>query len=643
MADQSKPSYAFGRFLLDPTKRVLVREGQVVPLTPKVFDTLLLLVENSERVMEKEEMIEYLWPNSFVEERNLAQNIFTLRKALGEESADKYIETVPRRGYRFVAAVRRLPDEGDDLILARRVRSHVIIEEEIPDRLPSPTGGKALPSARHARRLRIVLICCAIAALAVAGLYVWFSGGPRAPETVANVRSIAVLPFKLIASDENDPYTGLGMADALITRLSSIHQLIVRPTRAVLKYDSLEQDPLTAGRELKVDSLLDGKVQRSGGRIRVTVQLLRVSDGAPLWAETFDERFTDIFAVQDSISDRVTQAMVLKLSGEEKQQLAKRYTRNTEAYEEYVKGRYFWNKRTEEGLRAARDHFDEAIGKDPAYAMAYVGLAESYVLFSTYGIMPARQAFPKAEAAAKKALDIDEQLAEAHASLGVVEYEYNWNWAGADREFKRALELRPSYATAHQWYGGYLISQGRFEEGIQQIERARELDPNSPIINASVGWFHYFAREYDKAIEEGRRAINLDSSTGIAHFFLGEAYLMKGMHDEAIAELRRALAGAPNDPESLAALAQASYLAGRRDEAMKVVQELLDQARRAYVPPFYIAVAYAGVDNKDEAFRWFDKAYQERAPDLVGLGTEPRFDQIRPDPRFADLLKRIGF
>ncbi|HWP41594.1 MAG TPA: winged helix-turn-helix domain-containing protein, partial [Blastocatellia bacterium] len=574
MDDHLKPSYEFGPYHLDRARRQLLREGVAVPLTPKVFDTLLYLVENSDRVVEKDELIERLWPDSFVEERNIAQNIFTLRKALGESGSDRYIETVPRRGYRFVAAVRPLTDDRAEVIVARRVRSEIVIEEEdVSAEREAPSGQKALPPAgwmgRLTRSQSIGAIILGIVLLAgiIAGVYLLVRGRFEGPRSVAGVRSIAVLPFKPMAGSDAGEYLGVGLADALITRLSHLRQIMVRPTRAVLKYTDSEQDPAAAGRELTVDSVLHGLIQRDGERVRVTVQLVRVSDGATLWGDRFDERFTNIFNVQDSISDKVAQKMMLELSSEEKRQLNRRYTTSTEAFEAYLKGRYHWNKRTEEGLRRAVDHYKEALEKDHDYALAYVGLAECYALYSTYAVLPAQQAFPLAEAAALKALEIDERLAEAHAALGVVRYEYNRDWKGADQEFKRAIELNSNYATAHQWYGGFLISQGKFDEGIAEIKRARELDPLSPIINASVGWFLYFARRYDEAITEGRNALSLEGNSGIAHYFIAQAYLKKGMYEEAIAELHRSLSLSPNDGDSRATLVQAYTLAGDKEKA----------------------------------------------------------------------------
>ena len=647
MSSQRRVSYAFGAFFLDPGRRTLLREGVPVPLTPKVFETLVLLVENADRVVEKDELIEAIWPDTFVEERNLAQNIFTLRKALGgDKGDDKCIETIPKHGYRFVADVKVVVDEGDDLIVEKRVRSRLVIrEEEAPSDSEAPERDRvALPASKVSWWTTRRYLVSAALTLSLGGILFYFGIVSRAPgpTDLASVKSIAVLPFKPIAGSDTD-HLGAGMADAIITRLSGIRRLIVRPTRSVLKYESTDQDLLEAGRDLRVDSVLDGKIQRDGDRLRVTLQLVRVSDGASLWDGTFDQRFTDIFGIQDAISERVTRAMAGRLTGEDRVQLSKSHRANPEAYQSYLKGRYLWNKRTEAGLKTAVQFFQEATDKDPSYAPAYVGLAECYAVFTTYGIASARESFPRAEEAALKALELDERLAEAHASLGVIRYEYDWDWRNADKEFKRALELSPNYATGHQWYGGYLVSVARFDEGIEEIKKAQELDPISPIINASVGWFYYFKRRDDKAVEELRKALAIDENSVMAHFFLGQAYMQGGQYADAVAELHKALALSPDEPQLMSVLVHASALAGNKTEAEQTLARLFELSKRTYVPPYNVAEAYVGLGDRDRAFEWLAKAFDERSPDLVGLKTEPRLDPIRSDPRFERLVSRVGF
>ncbi|MFN2513362.1 MAG: winged helix-turn-helix domain-containing tetratricopeptide repeat protein, partial [Pyrinomonadaceae bacterium] len=454
--------YEFGSFRIDSTKRLMLRDGEVVPLKPKAFETLLLLVQNRGRVMEKDELMKALWPNSFVEEANLTQHISLLRKALGESPTEhRYIVTAPGRGYRFVADVRELGDNGGE---PQREASAVPLPSK--DQEVTSVAGSAERDFQH-KSFKVsgerdttwwpsrTLLAVSLLLLTVAFSYLWIAG--KVKETRTTIRSIAVLPFKTLGVEAGEEYLGLGISDALINRLGNIRQVVVRPTNAVRKYSTPGQDPLVAARELKVDAVLDGNIQRTGDRVRVTVQLVSLQSGVPLWTGTFDERFTDILDVQDRVSEQVAKALTLTITGEEQKLLVKRHTGNTEAYQSYLKGRYFWNKRTEDGYKRAIEYFEEAIEKDQGYAQAYAGLADSYALLGSMGnaVLPRREAMPRARVAAEKALLIDETLAEAHASLAFVRMHYEWDWPGAEREFKRAIELNPSYATAHHWYAYY--------------------------------------------------------------------------------------------------------------------------------------------------------------------------------------------
>ena len=441
MSNRTKHLYRFGPFELDAAKRLLLREGEPVPLTPKVFDTLLVLVENSGQVLEKDELMKKLWPDAVVEENNLNQCISTLRKALQESAGEhRYIVTIPGRGYQFVASVTEPP-----------------VDE----------AGPTAPSGVVDHRWRLTRNAWIVSVLAAASVmvmgYLWRAVWPGRTAREARVRSIAVLPFKSLGLLEGDEYLGLGLADALITRLGNVPGTLVRPTSSVVRYTDPSLDPVAAGRQLKVDSVLDGKIQRSGDRIRLTVQLLRVDDGAPLWADRFDESFTDIFSVQDSISEQVTRALLLRLTAPEKQRVTRRYTANAEAYRAYLKGRYYWSKSTPEGLDKAIEAFQQAIEIDPNYALAYAGLADCYVFGSGLG-RPLRERVPKARAAIEKALKIDDGLAEAYAPQAYIKLSYDWDWEGAERDFKRAIDLNPSYATARQWYAECLSFQGRSED-----------------------------------------------------------------------------------------------------------------------------------------------------------------------------------
>ncbi|HYO63884.1 MAG TPA: winged helix-turn-helix domain-containing protein [Pyrinomonadaceae bacterium] len=592
MSLPSAAFYEFGPFRLDAVRSLLLRGGEHVPLSPKAFETLLVLVRNRGRVVRKDELIRTIWPDSYVEEGNLTQNIFVLRKALGEGASEhRYIVTIPGQGYRFVAPVR---------------------EETEPD---------GDPSARDAHRSEA-------------------PESPRAP----GVASVAVLPFRTLApAGEGDTtYLGPGLADALITRLSSVRQIAVRSTAAVLKYTDPDRDPLAAGRELGVDTVLDGSVQRAGDRLRVTVQLVRLKDAATLWAEKFDEKFTDVFAVQDSISERVAEALTVKLTAEEQRLLTKRYTENSEAFQAFIRGRYFWNKRTAEGLKKAIEFAQQAIAIDPTYALAYVGLADSYNLLPGHGGLPPADCFPKAKAAALRALEIDPTLAEAYASLGFVSYRYDWDWRTSEEHFRRAVELKPNYATAHHWYGESLAATARFEESIAVLERAQALDPLSLPINADLGQTLYFARRYDESARHLLKALEMDENFIRACVIVGAVFTQQGRHAAAVEILRRAVTLSDGHPLTVSSLVYAESAAGHVGEARRLLAELRLLAGERYVSHYNLAIALTGLGERGAALDMLEQAFQHRDVWLVWLKVNPRFDSLRAEPRFTDLVRRAG-
>src|SRR5262245_60300547 len=445
--------YEFGPFRLDTGNHLLLRDDEAIQLKPKVVDTLLALIESRGRVIGKDELIERLWPDTIVEESNLSQNIYLLRKTLGEgPSQQNYIETVPKRGYRFVAEVREVSEAP-----AAEVAQVVEPGAEASQATEKPNGIDAasakeeavgrrnanLPSllkARWSAHPRLVVASFALLGLAAAAIYLGVSSWSKPPKAGAPVRSIAVLPFKPIGAAQRDEILELGMADTLITRLSNLRQIVVRPTSAVRMYTGLEQDPVAAGRELKVDAVLEGSVQKSAERIRVTARLVNVRDGSALWTGQFDEQSADIFKVQDRVSEQAARTLAMGLTDEEKQRLARRYTDNIEAYQLYLSGRYFLYKVTPEGNRKGIEYFQQAIDKDPAYALAYTGLADCYIQLGNWQMLPPNESFPKAMAAAEKALKLDDALAEAHISLASVKSS-SWDWASAEADFKRAIDL----------------------------------------------------------------------------------------------------------------------------------------------------------------------------------------------------------
>lgn len=654
MSTQERRLYEFGPFLLDPEERLLLRDGKPVALTPKALETLIVLVKRSGHLVEKDFLLKEVWPGTFVEESNLSQNIFTLRKILGQsKDGQQYIETVPRHGFRFLACVTEARGEGPErrpealnlepTAANKNEATKQVLQQNI---IPVSVATDERRSRKSfARQVLVILVAVSLlVGVAFALLSLWTA---RKNSQVVNslasplaIKSVAVLPFKSLSASSGDDYQGMAMADALITRLSNTGQLVVRHTSAVLKYAD-SQDPLAAGREQGVDAVLDGNIQRDADRVRVTVRLVRVNDGKPLWADRFDEKFTNIFMVQDAISERVAQGMMLKLTGEEKKQLTKRYTENSEAYQAYLRGRFFWSKRTVPGLRRGAEHFQQAIEIDPTFALAYAGLADSYILLGVYMALSPNDAFPKAKAAVEKALEIDDSVAEAHSSLGAIKLFYEWDWHGAEQQFKRASELNPSYAYARQWNGLNLCAQGRLEEAIAEMKRAQELDPLSLIINTNVGWAYYFARRHDQAIEQHRKTIEMDPNFARVHLRLGLAYMQKAMHREATTEYEKSLNLAGSDPYVMSLLGYAKAVSEHREEAVKVLTQLREMEKQRYVPPYSIALIYVGLGQKDEAFQWLENAFTDHSGAMIYLKVEPMLDSLRSDPRFADLLKRM--
>lgn len=650
MGDPRKQFYDFGPFRLDSYRHVLLKEGRPVPLSSKAIQMLVILVQRSGELVEKDELMKLVWPDQIVEEANLTVNMSALRKVLGESPNEyRYIVTVPGRGYRFVADVIDASDENVDIILEEQTSSRLVVEriDERPAEAPRPeTDGssrnvRALvkPSSKITARIPVVLTVI----LAVAASVVYFRMTKRAGlvESGEGIKSIAVLPFKPLSADGGDAYLGLGIADTVITKLSGISQLIVRPTSAVSKYTEKGQDPVAAGRELKVESVLEGSTHRSGDRIRVTVRLIRVSDGKLLWAGKFDESPADMFKVEDSISEKVGGALALRLSGEEKTLLSKHYTDNPDAYQAYMIGRYNWNQGTVSGWKKGFEYFTQAIEKDPNFALAHSSLADIYLQVGA-DLLPPAEAMPKARAEAMRAIQIDDLLAEAHTSLGSVKAFYDWDWPSAEKEFRWAIQLNPNSAGAHQAYATFLAPMGRQNESIAEMKRAQELSPPMPAASMLVGWAYYQARHYDQAIEKLREAIEMDSNLVDAHEILGQAYQQQRRYEESIAELQKAVSMSGGNATNKAFLGTAYAFSGRRAEAEKVLADLEKLSAQRYISPYHVAMIYAGLGDKDKALVLLARAYDERSRRLVFLGINPVWDSLRSDPRFQDLVRRVG-
>lgn len=602
--------YEFGAFRLNVNERLLYRGAEVVPLTPKVFDLLFVLVENAGHVLDKTSLMEHLWPDSFVEESSLTQNISLLRRALAEDDRN-YIETIPKRGYRFVAEVN-----------------------EIGEPAAAPVHTSSETQLAHSNRKVSTYVAAFTGCLVLVVAFGFFYRTRRVSNFTP--KSVAVLPFKTIGSDKED-LLGLGMADALIIKLSRLEQLTVLPTSSVFRFTNRDRSVVEIGRELGVEGVLDGTVQRDGDWVRVTAQLIRLSDGRTVWSGTFDERYSSIFTLQDSISDQVSASLRPSMTTSPKTPTA-HLTENTEAYEAYVTGLYFWNRRTMENLPKAIGYLEQAVQKDPNFAEARAILADCYYLSiqEEYGGSAPEEALKRAEASASAALQLDENLAEAHTvKAGLKLTQRNFDEAG--RYFRRALELNPNYAVAHVRYAYFLHADLRLDDAVYHMRQAQKLDPASPVTNAALGAMLYIARDFDNSISYSKRALELEPNAVAARLNLGEAYIQKRMFKEAHEAFDRARETSPRYATWEKAYTFA--IEGRHDEAKRVMAEAEKLGPRRN--PFNNALVYGAMGDLDQAFAELDQVTLNRSL-AAAIKFDAQFDPLRGDQRFKDFLKRKG-
>jgi len=621
MGQQDNHSYEFGRFRLDVAEHVLLRDGEPVPLTPKVFDILVALVENGGQVVSKDDLMKRVWPNIFVEEGNLTQNISLLRKALGETPGGvQFIETVPRRGYRFVAETHSSTDDFA-----------AVSAEETRSVSPPPVSIHNTPSQLAGiRRTPVFALAGGMVVIALIGL-IYFTGWSKAGNDSA-IQSIAVLPFVDESADPDAEYINDKIAESLINSLSKLPQLRVVPRSVVAGYKGKEIDPRKIGKELNVRAVVTGHMRRHGDIISIQADLIDLQNVAQLWGQHYDHKVSDVLLVQDDISRDIFENLRLKLNVEEKKQL--------EAYRLYLKGRNAWNKRTGDELQQAIEYFNKAIAIDPNYGAAYAGLADCYNMLVVYGSLEPKEGFPKAKEAAERALDIDESSAEAHSSLAFIKFRWDWDRAATEREFQSAIKLKPAYAPAHQWYSSYLVAVERFDEAIAEAKRTEELEPLSFVASSHLGWIYYLSGQNDKAIEQCRKILELDPSSFPARRYLGLAYEAKGMYTEAIAEFQTGVK-LSGSPLMLALLGHAYAAAGRTAEARQVLNDLQQLQGERYVSPYTVAAIYAGLGDQEQVFKWLEKAVEGRDIWLMNLKVDPVFAKLRSNRKFADLLARI--
>src|SRR5215203_913292 len=625
MSQQESHSYEFGRFRLKTAERVLLREGELVPITPKVFDILVTLVEHGGQVVAKDDLMKRVWPNTFVEEGNLTQNISLLRKALGETPGGaQFIETVPRRGYRFVADTSLAPENGS---AAAATLSHEHEKLSTPPVVSIPNT--TTQSAPSRRRPWFALVAGVVVISIIS--FVYFTGRGKAGNPSA-IGSIAVLPFIDESSDPDAEYLNDKIAESLINSLSKLPQLRVVPRSVVVGYKGKEIDPRKVGQELNVRAVVTGRMRRHGDIISIQADLIDLENVAQLWGQHYDHKLSDVLLVQDDISRDIFENLRLKLNVEEKKQL--------EAYGLYLKGRNAWNKRTGDALLQAIEFFNQAIAVDSNYGAAYAGLADCYNMLVVYGRMEPKQGFPKAKEAATRALEIDESSAEAHTSMAFIKFRWDWDRTATEREFQQAIKLKPGYAPAHQWYSSYLVAVERFDEAIAEAKRTEELEPLSFVASSHLGWIYYLSGHNDKAIEQCRKILELDPSSFPARRYLGLAYEAKGMYAEAINEFQTGLK-LSGSPLMLALLGHAYAVSGNKVEAQKVLKDLEQLQGQRYVSPYTVAAIYTGLGEQDQAFKWLETAVEEHDIWLMNLKVDPVFAELRSNPKFTALLARI--
>jgi TolB-like protein/Tfp pilus assembly protein PilF len=564
--------YEFGPFRLDAGGRLLFREGQRLALSPKAVELLVVLVEAEANTVGKEELLNRVWADTAVEEGSLTSHISLLRKTLGE----RYIETIPKRGYRFVGTVKQVAE---------------------------------------------------------------------ASERQPHIRSLAVLPLENLSPDPDGDYFADSMTVALITGLAKITSLRVVSRTSIMRYKNTQKSLPEIGKELSVDAIVEGSVQREGDRVRISARLVRAATDQHMWADAYDRELRDVLILQNEVARTIAQQVQAKLTPEEHARLSSAREVDPGAYELAIKGRYFWVKRTEDSINRALALFQQAVERDPGYAAAYSGLADCYsslgFSFDVGSQRPA-EVQPKAKAAAMKALELDDSLADAYTSLAYVKLNFDWDWPGAEVEFKRSLQLNPAYANGHHWRAHLLLSSGRLSEALAESKRALELDVLSPIMNVHLGWHYLYARQYDRALDQLTKTLELDPNYGLAHWYRGLAYQQKGMYTEALRELAKARNLLKHTPIVEADIGHLHAVSGSKTEAESVIAWLKKESARRYVNPFAIALIYVGLGRNDQGFEWLDTAFRERSDMLVYLRVDPRLDSIRPDPRFALLVGRVG-
>jgi TolB-like protein/DNA-binding winged helix-turn-helix (wHTH) protein/Flp pilus assembly protein TadD len=636
----------FGVFELDLRSGELQKQGRKIRLEGQPLHVLICLLENAGELVTREELHRKLWPaDTFVNfEHGLNAAVKRLRQALSD-SADnpRFVETLPRRGYRFIAPIQAAGVSGD--VPAVNVAAGVTAVPATRDQ-PAPKDHDQVDLSEKTVVFRRRVWPRAwksfgVALLLVLGILVVWILRPGSHSTPV-IRSLAVLPLENLSGDSSQDYFSDGMTDELITELGQISELRVISRTSVMTYKGAHKSLQQIARDLNVDSVVEGTVLRSGNQVRITAQLILAAADKHLWAQSYEGDLRDMLALQKQVASSIAREIRIKLTPHEQAVLKNAKRVNPDSYEAYLKGRYFWNKRTADGLKKAIDNFNQAIEKDPNYARAYAGLADSYALLGDweYGVLAPKEAYPRAEAAANKALQLDSTLGEAHISLAFCLDGFDWKWESAGKEFRRGIELNSGYATGHHWYAWHLTAMGRTGEAFAEMKKAESLDPLSLIISADLAEELLIAHRYDEAIKESRKTMDLDPDFAVAHYELGQAFVQKHRYHEGIAELQRAIELSGGSTTCTSNLAYAYAVSGMRNEAAKILNDLKNRSNHGFSNAPEIALVYVGLGQKDQAMAWLENAYSERFN--PGVLLRPAFDPMRSDPRFQDLLRRIG-
>jgi len=636
----------FGTYEVSLQSGEVRKAGLKIRVQQQPLKLLEILLERPGEVVTREELRSRVWSDESFGDFDQAVNIAIgkLRSALGDSAENpRFIETLPKRGYRFIADVSvvhadahlKRPESavGDLPESQEKQEKKIAPEPEVQD-----AGFAVAPKRRLRPALSVIIASALVVSLTIIFLVLFRSRG-RAP---SGIRSLAVLPLENLSADASQSYFADGMTDELITDLAQISALRVISRTSVMAYKGARKPLPQIARELNVDAVVEGTVLRSGDQVRITAQLIEASTDKHLWSQSYEGELRDTLALQNKVARAIADQIRINLTPQEQAALKDVKVVNPQAYESFLKGRYFWNKRTADGLNIALAYFNQAIEEDPKYAQAYSGLADTYALLGDwqYAVMTPKEAFPKAKEAAIKALELDNALGEAHNSLAFVLEGFDWDFDSAGKEFRRAIELNPGYATAHHWYAWHLSLLGRYDEAIGEMRKAENLDPLSLIINADLAELLVLAHSYDESIQQSRKTIEMDPNFALAHNQLAQAYLQKHMYDDAVAELQKAVQLSGGSPTCIANLARAYAVSGKRSDAQELLSELKKRSNPGYSNASEIAIIYASLGDTDQAMNWLEKGYEERFN--PGVLLRPGFDPLRSDSRFQNLVHRIG-